>query len=292
MSNIDLIKQRLNKLQSKSTGGNYEKIDYSALFWKPKLGKAVVRIVPRKANRDFPFVEAAFHQYNVFKKSVYALSNFGEKDPVEQLVKELYTENTEESKDLARKIKPKMEYYAQVLVRGEENLGVRLWKFNKTTYEKLLGIMADDDFGDIADLTSGTDLTIEGYNDSIKIGKRDVTFIAVNVTPKRNISPLSEDATLAQSYLENQKDILEIYKKYTYEEIKNMLKTYLNPSEETDEVVVEDATQVEEATSPTPVAEAFEGGTPISEYKPASSAPTPVKSAAAKFDELFEEDED
>ena len=71
-----------------------------------------------------------------------------------------------------------------------------------------------------------------------------------------------------------------------------MLKTYLNPSEETDEVVVEDATDVEEATAPTPVVEAFEGGTPISEYKPASSAPTPVKSAAAKFDELFEEDED
>jgi hypothetical protein len=30
----------------------------------------------------------------------------------------------------------------------------------------------------------------------------------------------------------------------------------------------------------------------IADYKPASSAPQPVKSAAAKFDELFEEDED
>ncbi len=287
MSNIDLIKQRLNKLQSKSNGGNFEKIDYSTLFWKPKVGKSVVRIVPRKANRDFPFVETSFHQYNVFKKSVYALSNFGEKDPVEQLVKELYTEDTEESKELARKIKPKMEYYAQVLVRGEENLGVRLWKFNKTTYEKLLGIMADDDFGDVTDLTSGTDLTIEGYNDSIKIGKREVSYIAVNVTPKRNISPLSEDAALVQSYLENQKDILEIYKKYTYEEIKDMLKAYLNPSEEVETVEAEEVSTDAAADDDAP----FEADKPKAEYKPASSAPAPVKSAAAKFDAMFEDDE-
>lgn len=291
MSNIDLIKQRLNKLQSKSTG-NFEKIDYSTLFWKPKLGKSVLRIVPRKANRDFPFVEVPFHQYNVFKKSVYSLSNFGEKDPVEQLVKELYTENTEESKELARKIKPRTKYYANVLVRGEEGLGVRLWEFNKTTYEKLLGIMADDDFGDVTDIASGTDLTIEGYNDSIKIGKREVTYIAVNVTPKRNISPLAENADSVKNYLENQKDILDVYKKYSYEEIKNMLKTYLNPADEADVPEVVEAVHEVEVAEPTEPEAPFDGGTPIADYKPASSAPQPVKSAAAKFDELFEEDED
>ena len=290
MSNIDLIKQRLNKLQSKSTG-NYEKIDYSTLFWKPKLGKSVVRIVPRKANRDFPFVEVPFHQYNVFKKSVYSLSNFGEKDPVEQLVKDLYNENTEEAKELARKIKPRTKYYAQVLVRGEEGLGIRLWEFNKTTYEKLLGIMADDDFGDVADIASGTDLTIEGYNDSIKIGKREVTYIAVNVTPKRNISPLAENADLVKSYLENQKDILEIYKKYTYDEIKAMLKTYLDPQEEAAAPVVAEAVVEDETSEP---AAPFDGGTPIAEYKPAieARAAQPVKSAADKFKDMFEDDED
>ena len=280
MSNIDLIKQRLNKLQSKSTGGNFEKIDYSTLFWKPKLGKSVVRIVPRKSNRDFPFVEVPFHQYNVFKKSVYSLSNFGEKDPVEQLVKDLYNENTEEAKELARKIKPRTKFYAE---------------FNKTTYEKLLGIMADDDFGDVADIASGTDLTIEGYNDSIKIGKREVTYIAVNVTPKRNISPLAESADLVKSYLENQKDILEIYKKYSYEEIKAMLKTYLDPQDDAAAPVVAEAVVEEETSDEGPnKPEPFDGGTPIAEYKPAieARAAQPVKSAADKFKDMFEDDED
>ena len=281
MSNIDLIKQRLNKLQSKSTG-NFEKIDYSTLFWKPKLGKSIVRIVPRKANKDYPFVEVPFHQYNVFKKSVYSLANFGEKDPVEQLVKELYTENTEEAKELARKIKPRTKFYAQVLVRGEEGLGVRLWEFNKTTYEKLLGIMADDDFGDVADITEGTDLTVEGYNDSIKIGKRDVTYIAVNITPKRNISPLSDSAETVKNYLDNQKDILEIYKKYTYDEIKGMLKTYLNPADEAEEVKAE-SVETDETSEPPFV--------PDAPKAPYESKTTSAKSASDKFKDMFEEED-
>ncbi len=245
MSTTDLIKQRLAKLQSKNAG-NSEKIDYSTLFWKPKLGKQVIRIVPRKTNKDYPFAEVSFHQYNVFKKSIYCLENFGEKDPVMELVKELYNENSEESKDLAKKIRPRTKYFAHVVVRGEEHLGTRLWEFNKTTYEKLLSIMADDDFGDVSDIVNGTDLTVEGYNDSIKIGKKDVNYIAVNITPKRTMSPLSTDSSQAESFLQNQKDVMEVYKKYSFDEIKQMLKNYLAPQEgseieDTEQVVVKDS---------------------------------------------------
>lgn len=247
MSNINLIRERLAKLQSNSKGNSSEKIDYASLFWKPKLGKQVIRIVPRKANKDFPFSEVSMHEWKIFKKNVYCLENFGEKDPVVQLVKELYNEGDDDSKDLAKKIRPRTKYYAQVVVRGEESQGVRIWEFNKTTYEKLLSIMADEDFGDITDITEGTDLTIEGYKDSIQIGKRTVEYVAVNVTPKRNMSPLSTDLNQAKSFLENQKDIMEIYKKYSYDEIKGMLKAYLSPSEE---VTSEDVEEEEEAPAP------------------------------------------
>ena len=284
---LNVIKSKLSALQTQKQGG--QKRDMSLILWKSAVGKHSVRIVPANWDKSNPFKEVFVH-YGIGNRTMISLINFGEKDPVEQLVKELYTENTEESKELARKIKPRTKYYANVLVRGEEGLGVRLWEFNKTTYEKLLGIMADDDFGDVTDIASGTDLTIEGYNDSIKIGKREVTYIAVNVTPKRNISPLAEDADSVKNYLENQKDILDVYKKYSYEEIKNMLKTYLNPADEADVPEVVEA--VHEVAEPTEPEAPFDGGTPIADYKPASSAPQPVKSAAAKFDELFEEDED
>ena len=281
MSKIDLIKERLNKLQSKNASGGYEKIDYTTIFWKPKLGKQVVRILPRKSNKDFPFSEVSFHQYNIFKKNVYCLENFGEKDPVVQLVRELYDENTESSKDLARKLKPRLKYFAQVLVRGEEGLGARLWEFNKTTYEKLLSIMADDDFGDVSDVTQGTDLTVEGYNDVIKIGKRDVNYIAVNITPKRNISPISEDASLVEKVLENQKEITEVYKKYSYDEVKKMLHDYINPQEQPSEEVIE--VKKEQDTEEPP----FDGP-----YKSTADYVAPAKnSVASKFDDLFGEEE-
>jgi hypothetical protein len=281
MSKIDLIKERLNKLQSKNASGGYEKIDYTTIFWKPKLGKQVVRILPRKSNKDFPFSEVSFHQYNIFKKNVYCLENFGEKDPVVQLVRELYDENTESSKELARKLKPRVKYFAQVLVRGEEGLGARLWEFNKTTYEKLLSIMADDDFGDVSDVTQGTDLTVEGYNDVIKIGKRDVNYIAVNITPKRNISPISEDASLVEKVLENQKEITEVYKKYSYDEVKKMLHEYINPQEEVSEEVIE--VKKEQNTEEPP----FDGP-----YKSTADYVAPAKnSVASKFDDLFGEEE-
>lgn len=287
MSKIDLIKERLNKLQSKNSSGGYEKIDYTTIFWKPKLGKQVVRILPRKTNKDFPFAEVSFHQYNIFKKNVYSLENFGEKDPVVQLMRELYDENTEESKDLARKLRPRTKFFAQVLVRGEEGMGARLWEFNKTTYEKLLSIMADDDFGDVSDVTEGTDLTVEGYNDVIKIGKRDVNYVAVNVTPKRNISPISEDAALVQKVLENQKEITEIYKKYSYDEIKKLLHDYINPQDASSEEEV--STPTVEAAEPTAKADdttpPFEGP-----YEPASKYEEKKPTVASKFDDLFGDD--
>lgn len=276
---LNLVKQRLNKLQSKTSNSTFEKIDFATIFWKPKLGKQTVRILPRKSNRDFPFTEVTFHQYNVFKKNVYSLENFSEKDPVVSLVKDLYNEGTEESKDLARKLKPRLKYYAQVLVRNEESAGVRLWEFNKTTYEKLLSIMADDDFGDITDLTQGTDLTVEGYNDVIKIGKRDVNYIAVNITPKRNMSVIHEDAAKVQDYIENQKDILEIYKRYSFDEIKNMLKAYINPesaeAEESDDVNIPDVPFV-----------------PDEEPAVRTAAMPAKKAVSTKFDDMFGDDED
>ena len=145
--------------------------------------------------------------------------------------------------------------------------------------------MADEDFGSIDDVTEGTDLTIEGYNDVIKIGKRDVNYVAVNVTPKRNISPISEDAELVKKVLENQKEITEIYKKYSYDEIKKMLQDYINPQEATSE----------EVNTPTVEANVPADNTSDEDAPPFEapySAPVVNKASAvaSKFDDLFGEE--
>ncbi len=228
---VNKVKERLQKLQSKSSS---EKIDYKKLFFKPQLGKQTIRIVPNKFNKNFAFTEVIYHNQNVFKKSIYSLENWGEKDPVTLLRKELFNDSDSETKemseDTAKKLVPRTKAYANVIVRGRESEGVLLWEMNKTTYESVLTIMSqDDEYGDITDIMEGTDLVVEGYSDSITIGKKKVDYIAVNITPKRKTSPLSEDEKLIEKWLENQKNPLELYKKYSFQEIKDLLKVWLDP---------------------------------------------------------------
>lgn len=296
---INMVKARLQKLQSK---GSSEKIDYKKLFFKPQLGKQTVRIVPNKFNKDFPFTEVVYHNQNTFKKSIYSLENWGEKDPIVQLQKELYNDTDPETKSIseetARKLSRRSKAYAQVIVRGRESEGVLLWEMNKTTYEAILTIAAqDDEYGDITDLMDGTDLVVEGYNDNIMIGKKSVNYIAVNITPKRKTSPLSEDESQIEKWLENQKNPLELYKKYSYQEIKDILKAWLNPEsqEETPQADTEDEVEVPKVQSkkvsenedddPPFDVETKSNGTVV---KGGSSAST----SKQKFAEMFDDEDD
>ena len=53
---------------------------------------------------------------------------------------------------LAKKLDPKMRVFAPVIVRGEEDKGVRPWEFGKEIYMQLLGIAEDEDYGDFTDI--------------------------------------------------------------------------------------------------------------------------------------------
>lgn len=235
------IRERLAKLQQKNSGG--DKIDYSKIYFKPSLGKQTVRIVPSKFDHSVPYKEVVFHNYQAFKKSVYALSNWGEKDPIVQFRKKLFEENTDESKAIAKKLAPRTRYYFWVIVRGQENLGVRLWEMGKTTFESVLSIMAqDDEYGDITDIVEGTDLTVEGYEAVMEATKQK--YIDVNITPKRKQSALSEDSEQVEEWLDKQQDPLEVHKKYDYNELKEMMTKYLVPEDEETEEEQEEEAQV------------------------------------------------
>ena len=62
--NLDVIKKKLQTLnnQSQNKGGGNSK----NLFWKPSVGKQVVRVVPSKFNSDNPFTEMKFY-YGICK---------------------------------------------------------------------------------------------------------------------------------------------------------------------------------------------------------------------------------
>ena len=238
---LSLIKQKLAASQNKGQKKTYEKIDYSKIFWKPKPGKYQIRILPSKFDKSNPFREVYFH-YGFAKGPIVALTNFGEKDPIVEFAKNLRKSSDKEDWQLAKKIEPKLRYFAPVIVRGEEDKGARLWEFGKLIYEQLLGIAADEDYGDYTDITDGRDFTVDAVEDMVANKKA----IKCNLRVKPKTSPISEDAALVTKVLEEQPDIFAINRKLSFDDLKVILDKWLNPDEDTETPIASAETEEED----------------------------------------------
>jgi hypothetical protein len=272
---LNLAKQKLAAAQNKG-GQTREKIDYTKIFFKPKPGKYQVRLLPNKYDKAWPIREVQFH-YGFAKGPILALSNWGEADPIADFAKQLRKSSDKEDWQLAKKIEPKYRYFAAVVVRGEEHLGARLWEFGKLTNDQLVGIAADEDYGDFTDITDGRDFTIEATEDVIA-GRKG---IKCNLRVKPKTTPISEDAALVEKLLNEQPDILGINRKYTYDALKDILTKWLNPEDEA-------ATEAPIASKDEDEEDDFltEMNKPVA---PAYTLETPAAktSNADKFDNLF-----
>ena len=230
--NLDEIRKRMDRLQNKSTGGN-SKSDYKNTFWKPPSGeKSVVRIVPYKFNKDIPFTELYFY-FKIGRPRMMSLTNFDETDPILEFATQLKKTGDPENMELVKKLYPKMRIFAPVIVRGEEDKGVRFWEFGKLVYQELLGVMMDEDYGDITDIAQGRDITVE----VIPAKETGKMYDTTTVRVKPVQTPLHSDASTIESLLENQKDIKnDVFTKFSFDEMKEALQSYLRPEEESETV--------------------------------------------------------
>jgi hypothetical protein len=269
---ISAIKQRLNSLQSNSNTGKKEKIDYTKVLWKPKEeGKYQIRFVPSKLNSKNPFQEIFVH-YGFAKFPIFALNNWGEKDPIIEFASQLRKTSDKENWSLAKKLDPKMRIYAPVIVRGEEEKGVRLWEFGKEIYMQLLGIADDEDYGDYTNIHEGRDFTVEAIKGDI--GGRIGLKCSIRIKPKT--TALHSDSSLVQTFLNEQPNILEIQRKMSFEDVKTILQNWLSPETEDGEVEEAEEEIIEK--------------TPVKNYALKDSTPTKA-TKADKFDALFDDEE-
>ena len=225
---LSAIKSKLSALQNQKQGG--QKRDMSLILWKPTVGKHSVRIVPAVWDKSNPFKEVLVH-YGIGNRTMISLVNFGEKDPIVEFAKQLASSGDKENWMMSRKLEPKMRVFAPVIVRGEEEKGVRLWEFGKQVYAELLSLADDPDVGDYTDVIQGRDITIETTGP----GTNGTSFNQSKVRVRTKTTPLSEDAAEVQKWLSNQPEVFPIFKKYSYDEMKESLLSWLNPEETTDE---------------------------------------------------------
>jgi|TARA_Y100000748_G_scaffold297179_1_gene290880 hypothetical protein len=212
---LNAIKNRLNQLQTTN--------NRTSNLWKPSPGSQVLRIVPYKFNKDNPFIELYFH-YDLGGKNYLSPISFGRPDPIEEFAQKLKSTGSKDDYRLGRKIEAKMRTYAPVVVRGEENQGVKFWGFGKTVYQELLSIIADPDYGDITDSVSGRDVAVE-FKTAEETGK---SFPSTSIRVKPNQTPITEDASALETITESQKNITDIYQERSYDELTQALNDYLN----------------------------------------------------------------
>jgi len=217
---ISAIKARLQQLQNTTSTKNN--------FWKPEPGKTTVRIVPYKHNKSNPFIELFFH-YNLGTNKTYISPvSFGKPDPVEEFARKLKSTGNKDEWIQGKRLEPKMRTFVPVVVRGREDEGVKFWGFGKTVYQELLSFIADPDYGDITDASTGRDISVEHQTPAEAGNQYGKTTIRV----KPNQTPIVDDDVKLQSLFDNQSNLTELYTEPTYDELKDVLKNYLTPDSE------------------------------------------------------------
>ena len=268
---LNALKQKLDTLQQKTPAGG-QKRDYSLTFWRPTVGKQQIRIVPSAHNPKNPFTELKFY-YGITNKVMVSPLNWGEKDPIALFAKKLREEYTKENYLLAKKLDAKTRIFVPVIVRGEEDKGVRLWQFGKLIYEELLSLAVDEEIGDYTDIVNGRDLTIETVGPEATGTQYNKSSVRVRLKQ----TPLSDDASLVEKWTKEQPDPNAEFKRFTFDEMKSALEKWLAPDQgEEGDVISEPAVE-------------FDSDAPKSNFSIDTSKAKENK--ADKFDSLFDGDD-
>lgn len=151
---LEAIRKKMNQLNGQR-GSNVQ-------IWRPqKIGDYRIRALPWPTNitaDGTPFVERYF--YYIGENSVLSTKQFGEEDPVDDVIRSLFKTGNDADKEIAKKLLPKMRAYLPILVKGEEDKGVQVYSFNRMIYQRILSFFINEEIGDITSIEEGFDLTV------------------------------------------------------------------------------------------------------------------------------------
>jgi len=258
---INKIKEKYNALQNQNSK--------SKLVLKLKPGTHQLRIVPYKFDKSNPLIELLFH-YNIKGKSYLSPLSFGRPDPLKDFAKKLRATGNKDDFKMARLLEPTMRTFAPVIVRGEEDKGVRFWGFSKTVYEQICQIIING--GDISDPVSGRDIIVTVKSPDQSSGK---SYIAPSIMPALEKSPLTESREVLEKVINGQVQITEVYKEHTYEELEKILQDWMTGNEGNEQQPAGEEAEVPEGEE---------------EEKPAPNVKTvaTTEDLTKQFKELFE----
>lgn len=226
--------ETLQKLKAQDNQGDGE--GSLSSFWKPDKdgAESLVRIVPPKDGDAFK--RLYIHYVNALAekgqnaRGVQCLKrNYNKKCPFCEMGSELWMEykKTEDAgtpdeslkklaKDFFAPRKPRT--FSPVVVRGEEDKGVRWWSYPPTTSETITELLDDPDVGDFTDVFSGRDL-------KVKVKKQEGNnFASPVVMLSLKEIPLAETEEQMIEFIENIPDFEGLFDVYSAEQMREMIK--------------------------------------------------------------------
>jgi hypothetical protein len=211
-------------------------------FWKLEAdkagnGTATIRFLPRAEGDELPWVKIFSHGFQGPTGKWYienSLTTIGENDPVGELNSRLWNTGSDADKEVARKQKRKLSYYANVLIVSDpkhpENEGkVKLFKFGKKIFDKIMDkarpTFEDETPVNVFDFWEGADF---------KLRMRKVDgYPNYDQSAFQEPSAISEDEQEILTIANSQHKLAEFLDKKnfkTYEELSRKLATVLDGS--------------------------------------------------------------
>ena len=261
-SSLGSLTQKLVKEVEKmntTSGGADERL------WKPEVDKtgngyAVLRFLPAPEGEDIPWAKIYSHAFQgpggwYIENS---LSTTGGKDPVSEHNRELWNSGNEADKDVVRRQKRKLSYYANIYVvkdpTNPTNEGkVFLYKFGKKIFDKVMEAMQPE----FEDETPINPFDFwQGANFKLKIVKKD-GFWNYDKSEFDKVAPLLDDDDALEALWKKQYSLSAItapdqFK--SYEDLERRLKTVLGQkpvqAPRLDEEVVSEEEQIPVAAAP------------------------------------------
>ena len=271
------IRDRVREVEKmNTTSGGDERL------WKPEVDKsgngyAVIRFLPAPEGEDIPWVKMYSHAFQgpggwYMENS---LTTLGSKDPVSEHNSQLWNSGSDANKEIARKQKRKLSYYANVyIVKDPSNPsnegGVFLYKFGKKIFDKIQESMQpefeDENAINPFDFWQGADF-------KIKI-KKVAGFWNYDSSEFAAVSPLLPDDEALEALWKKEYSLQELVssdKFKSYDDLKTRLAYVLGNKSKPSSFVEEDNFRGELED--------------LSEGRHKVAAPTPVAVAAPSNDE-------
>lgn len=146
--NFDQLMKEVEKLDTPAQGKD------DSNEWKPTVdnagnGYALIRFLPAPQGEDMPWVQLWNHGFQGPTGKWYienSLTTLKQTDPVSELNSELWNSGVEANKEIARKQKRRLSYFANILViedsgNPSNNGKVFLFKFGKKIFDKIKDVM-------------------------------------------------------------------------------------------------------------------------------------------------------